>query len=158
MVVMAKDKVKYEGPTGVMEEEGYSYSSTYTCTDVEKGLVEVVHKTKCKDGLKVYVRNVMDFGGMDQEEVLEFASKAAIIAARGPEFRSRTALKALEELEGRTLVAKDYFKRERKNKTFEEKVQDLVSSGIEREDAELMLKDPVAFYQKMQAAMKALGK
>ena len=158
MIVMAKDTIKYEGPTGVLEKEGYSYSSTYTCTDAEKGLVEVIHKTQCKDKLKVYVRNVMDFGGMDQEEILEFASKAAIIASRGPEFRSRTAKKVLEELEGKTLVAKDYFKRERKSKTFEEKVQELVDSGIDREDAELMLKDPVAFYHKMQAAMKALSK
>ena len=126
-------KVKYEGPTGVIAKAEYAYSSTYTCTDVEKRLVEVVSVTQCKDKVKVYNRNVFDFTGLDNAEILEIASKTIMIAARGPEYRSRSSKEALG-IDGNTLMAKDYFKRERKSKSFEDKVSDLENGAWNTSD------------------------
>lgn len=150
------DKIKYEGPTGVVADRKVNgYSSSYTCVDEDKNIVEVVAVSRCKDGKDVYHTTKFDFTDFTKSELLELAARPSIIAARTPEFRTRTAEQAIEALEGKTLNAKDYFKRERKSKTFEEKVQELVDQGIPKESAELILKDPVAFYQSMA---KATGK
>ena len=147
-------KVKYEGPTGIVADRAaYGYSSSKTA-DVETKTVEVIHISRCKDGLDVYMTNTVDFSTTEMADILEVAAGAVLIAARPSEYRTVGSEGAVKKLEGATFIAKDYIKRERKSKSFEQKVQDLVDQGIPKESAELILKDPVAFYQSMQDASK----
>ena len=148
------DTIKYEGPTGVLVEEGMSYSRSYTCVDEENMLVEVCHVSRCKDGRDVYVKNTFDYSSMDVGSRLETASRTSVIASRGPEFRKVSSMEAIATLEGKTLNAGDYFKRERKGKSFEDKVAELVAGGIPEDTAKLMLTDPVKAYQEMMKASK----
>ena len=111
---MADTKVKWNEGTGhIADRKIYGFSSSYTCTDEEKQLVEVVAVSRCKDGQDVYVKTVFDFSGFETKELLELASRPSIISARTSEFRTRSADEAIKALEGTTLDAKDYFKRER---------------------------------------------
>ena len=124
------DKIKYEGPTGIVANRAeYSYSSTYTCVDEEKQIVEVIAVSRCKDGKDVYHSTRFDFSTFEKSELLELAARPSIISARTPEFRTRNAEQAIEALEGKTLNAKDYFKREKRTKSFEDKVQELVDAA-----------------------------
>ena len=149
-------KVKYEGPTGIVaNRKEFSYSSTYTCIDEDNNIVEVVAVSRCKDGRDIYHSTKFDFSDFERGELLELAARPSIISARTPEFRTRNSSEAIEALEGKTLNAKDYFKREKKSKSFEQKVQDLVDQGVPAEAAELMLKDPVAFYKSLAVASKS---
>ena len=116
----------------------------------------MVAVSRCKDGKDVYHSTKFDFSTFEKGELLELAARPSIIAARTPEFRTRNAEQAIEALEGKTLNAKDFFKREKKTKSYEDKVQEYVDAGIAKDDAELMLKDPIAFYKKMQDAMAAM--
>jgi hypothetical protein len=111
---MADTKVKWDEGTGhIADRKMYGFSSSYTCTDEEKQLVEVVAVSRCKDGQDVYVKTIFDFSSFEPNELLELAARPSIISARTSEFRSRTADEAIKALEGTTLDAKDYFKRER---------------------------------------------
>ena len=148
-------KAKYDGPTGIVAQRSlYGYSSSRTA-DTEAKTVEVIHISRCKDGEDVYMTNVIDFSTTDMSDILEVAAGAILIAARPSEFRTMNSDAATKTLEGSTFIAKDYIKRERKSKSYEDKVADLVAQGIPRESAEMILKDPVAFYKSMQAASKS---
>jgi len=145
------DIVKYQGPTGVKVEAGMSYSRSYTCVDEEKMLVEVCHVSRCKDGVDVYIKNTFDYSSMDIGSRLETASRTSVIACRGPEFRKVNSKDAIATLEGKTLIAEDYFKRERKGKSFEDKKAELVDGGVPDDIATLMLTDPIAAYKMMSS-------
>ena len=111
---MADTKVKWDKGTGfIADRKAYGYTSTYTCIDEEKNLVEVIAISRCEDGQDVYARTLFDFSEFEYKELLELASRPSIISARTSEFRTRSADEAIKALEGTTLDAKEYFKRER---------------------------------------------
>ena len=106
-------KAKWNEGTGVVanrKEWGYSSSRT---ANVETKVVEVIHVSRCEDGKDVYIRTLVDFSNTDESDILEVAAGSIIIAARPVEFRTRKSDVAIAEMEGATLAAEDYIKRER---------------------------------------------
>jgi len=125
--------------TGIITEEvgDYSFPRSFT-PDVEKKTVAVTHVTKCDDGRHVYIKTVLDFSTAEESDLLEMAAKNIIIACRGAEFRTRNAKAAIEELEGTSLMALDYHKRERAGKdpvkNFKNTVAALKAKGLTPEE------------------------